>query len=382
MPPGHRPAWPDRPATPLRPCRGVPRQGRAAIGREEGRPARRGDRCRRAPCGGTWRRSRRGSRATSRRSRRLPVVVVDRHTPGPARRRMVEEVLDHGSLLAVDPADDLPDAHPAASRGIEIRRDALASLRVPVVGVGDAVARRLDRLDHPRRRPQRALPRSAGIDDRPGRRVFGAATRRVVDPDLPSLSTVLDGGGEQVALDRRGDDRAAPLEERRDGESGGLAAAARPDDRERRLRLAGEEAPARPPERDPTRLRLANDEAAEVTATSEARVGRDPERPAPIGEPLPAPPDAKLRSPRRRREPPAAQPSSRRVPEEAGGPARATPASDRRGSRGGGRWRCRHRRSGCRRRGRRARTRDAPPAQTSRTTAPKMPTTQGKSSSR
>ena len=172
---------------------------------------------------------------------------------------------------------------------MQVGRQALGRLRVPVVGVLDVVPRRLDDLDHRRREPHGVAPVVATRQGRPRR----ARSRRrralgVVHPHLPLRAAVGDGRVEEVALHRRGDDRALPLEERRDGEPGGLAAAARAEDGEGGLGLAGEEPTVRPPDGHPARQRARRTmRRLRWRRAREAGVGPVAERPGRIVDPLP-----------------------------------------------------------------------------------------------
>ena len=71
-------------------------------------------------------------------------VVVYGEALRSTRRCGHENFLHLSSLLAVDPAHHSADANAVTGCGIEVGRDAFACLGVPVVGVGEAVTRRLD----------------------------------------------------------------------------------------------------------------------------------------------------------------------------------------------------------------------------------------------
>ena len=139
---------------------------------------------------------------------------------------------DLGLFLGVDPAHDVAHRATGECGGVQVRRERLAGLRVPVVAVADGVDAGLRGLAQPGGDPHRARPRSAAVEWRPASEGRGRRSGRVVDPHVALLAAMLDAGVEQVRLDRGGDDRSVPLEERRDREAGGLAATGRSDDRE------------------------------------------------------------------------------------------------------------------------------------------------------
>ena len=197
-----------------------------------------------------------------------------------------QELLDRPLLARVDPADDV--AHRAVDlpgRRKEQRRQELLGHLKPELGV--ATARGSVGARQVVRHPPGVGPLGARGDRIPADQAGVVEPRRagrVVDPDLPDRASRGEGVVEQVALHRDRHHRPGGLEDRRDGEAGGLAGLARADDERARARLGRDEAPAEPAERETAGLGARHDERPQVARPRPARARGARRRPGRHGD--------------------------------------------------------------------------------------------------
>ncbi len=135
---------------------------------------------------------------------------------------------------------------PRRRRGEQQGRQELGRGGVPEVTVGERSRRRPGHLGQRRRGAARTLPRHRRLERRPRRRDEARRRGRVVHPHLALPLSPPQGVASQVGLDRRGDHRALPLEDGRDGEPARLAALGRPHHQDRMPALGREQAPRGP----------------------------------------------------------------------------------------------------------------------------------------
>ena len=96
---------------------------------------------------------------------------------------------------------------------MQVGRERLAGLRVPVVAIVEVVGAWLGCFAEPGGDAHSSGPSRAGCERGPLRGLLSRGAGRVVDPDRAAALAVSECGVEQVVLDGGGDDGSAPFEE-------------------------------------------------------------------------------------------------------------------------------------------------------------------------